>query len=73
MAEVLFAIAFAWLLLGQLPSVLQFAGGGLILAGVTLVRVDELRGAPVAVPAPRPAPEPGLALTGPGAGQSGSR
>lgn len=46
MAEVLFAIAFAWLLLGQLPSAVQFAGGALILAGVTLVRLDELRGTP---------------------------
>jgi drug/metabolite transporter (DMT)-like permease len=48
MAEVLFAIAFAWLLLGQLPSAVQFAGGALILAGVTLVRLDELRGTPAA-------------------------
>jgi drug/metabolite transporter (DMT)-like permease len=45
MAEVLFAILFAWLLLGQLPSAVQFVGGAFILAGVTLVRVDELRGA----------------------------
>ena len=44
MAEVLFAIAFAWLLLGQLPSAMQFLGGAFILAGVALVRVDELRG-----------------------------
>ncbi len=44
MAEVLFAVAFAWLLLGQLPSAMQFLGGAFILAGVTLVRVDELRG-----------------------------
>jgi drug/metabolite transporter (DMT)-like permease len=44
MAEVLFAIVFAWVLLGQLPSALQFLGGAFILAGVTLVRVDELRG-----------------------------
>ena len=42
MAEVLFAIAFAWILLGQLPSAMQFLGGAFILAGVTLVRVDEL-------------------------------
>ena len=48
MAEVLFAIAFAWLLLGQLPSAVQFAGGALILAGVTFVRLDELRGTPAA-------------------------
>ena len=46
MAEVLFAIVFAWLLLGQLPSGMQFLGGAFILAGVTLVRVDELRPAP---------------------------
>jgi drug/metabolite transporter (DMT)-like permease len=44
LGEVLFAIMFAWLLLGQLPSGLQFAGGALILAGVTLVRLDEMRG-----------------------------
>ena len=43
MAEVLFAIVFAWLLLGQLPSAVQFLGGAFILAGVTLVRADELR------------------------------
>ena len=47
MSEVLFAILFAWLLLSQLPSVVQFAGGALILAGVALVRVDELRDAAV--------------------------
>jgi drug/metabolite transporter (DMT)-like permease len=46
MAEVLFAILFAWLLLGQLPSPMQFLGGAFILAGVTLVRVGELRAAP---------------------------
>jgi drug/metabolite transporter (DMT)-like permease len=49
MAEVLFAIIFAWLLLGQLPSGLQFIGGAFIVAGVALVRIDELR------PLPRPA------------------
>jgi drug/metabolite transporter (DMT)-like permease len=46
LAEVLFAILFAWLLLGQLPSPVQFLGGAFILAGVTLVRVDELRPPP---------------------------
>lgn len=51
MSEVLFAVLFAWLLLGQLPTVLQFAGGALILAGVAVVRLAELR-----EPA---APEPG--------------
>jgi drug/metabolite transporter (DMT)-like permease len=46
MSEVLFAILFAWLLLGQLPSVVQFLGGAFILTGVTLVRLDELSGGP---------------------------
>jgi drug/metabolite transporter (DMT)-like permease len=57
MAEVLFAILFAWLLLGQLPSGAQFAGGALILTGVMMVRLDELRedSGPVAEPALRPA------------------
>jgi drug/metabolite transporter (DMT)-like permease len=41
MAEVLFAIAFAWLLLGQQPTPMQFLGGAFILIGVTLVRLDE--------------------------------
>jgi drug/metabolite transporter (DMT)-like permease len=45
LAEVLFAVLFAWLLLGQLPTILQFAGGALILAGVALVRLAELRAA----------------------------
>ena len=43
MAEVLFAILFAWLLLGQLPTPVQFLGGGFILAGVVMVRLAELR------------------------------
>lgn len=43
LTEVLFAVFFAWLLLGQLPTLVQLVGGGLIVAGVALVRVDELR------------------------------
>lgn len=54
MAEVLFAIAYAWLLLHQIPSALQFGGGVLIFAGVALVRLDELRGGPAPV-SPSPA------------------
>jgi drug/metabolite transporter (DMT)-like permease len=42
LAEVLFAILFAWLLLGQLPTGMQVLGGAFILAGVALVRLDEL-------------------------------
>jgi drug/metabolite transporter (DMT)-like permease len=43
LSEVLFAVLFAWLLLNQLPRGVQLVGGVLIVAGVALVRVDELR------------------------------
>ena len=41
MTEVLFAILFAWLALGQLPTPLQFVGGAFILTGIALVRAGE--------------------------------
>ncbi|HEY6496374.1 MAG TPA: DMT family transporter [Trebonia sp.] len=41
MAEVLFAAGFAWVLLHQVPTGMQFLGGLLILAGVVAVRLDE--------------------------------
>jgi drug/metabolite transporter (DMT)-like permease len=41
MSEILFAALFAWLLLRQVPTDTQFAGGALILAGLVLVRADE--------------------------------
>jgi drug/metabolite transporter (DMT)-like permease len=50
LTEVLFAVGFAWLLLGQWPGLVQLAGGMLVVAGIALVRFDELR------PAPRPYP-----------------
>ena len=43
LTEVLFAVVLAWLLLGELPTPVQLAGGVLILAGVGAVRVGELR------------------------------
>jgi drug/metabolite transporter (DMT)-like permease len=43
LTEVMFAVLFAWLLLGQLPAAIQLAGGVLIVAGVALVRIDELQ------------------------------
>ena len=39
--EVLSAVLFAWLLLGQLPGLVQLAGGVLVLAGVVLVKLGE--------------------------------
>ena len=41
MAEVFFAVLYAWLLLGQMPSAAEFTGGALMLAGVIGVRIDE--------------------------------
>lgn len=43
LTEVLFAVAWAWLLLGELPGAIQLLGGALIVGGVILVRLDELR------------------------------
>jgi drug/metabolite transporter (DMT)-like permease len=39
--EVLFSVIFAWLLLGQLPGVIQLLGGVLLLGGVIVVRAGE--------------------------------
>lgn len=44
LSEVLFAVGFAWLLLGQSLSAVQLLGGLLVVVGIALVRVDELRG-----------------------------
>ncbi len=41
LTEVMFAVLFAWLLLGQTPRLIQGVGGALVLAGIALVRLDE--------------------------------
>ena len=43
LSEVLFAVLFAWLLLGQVLTPLQVAGGLLVVAGIGLVHLDEVR------------------------------
>jgi drug/metabolite transporter (DMT)-like permease len=43
LTEVVFAVVFAWLLLGQVPTGVQLVGGVFIIAGVTVVRIDGLR------------------------------
>lgn len=43
LGEVLAALLFAWLLLGQSPSGVQMLGGALILVGVVVVRAGEPR------------------------------
>jgi drug/metabolite transporter (DMT)-like permease len=61
LAEVLFAVGFAWLFVGQVPTVLQAIGGVVVIAGVTLVRLGELRtGRAAPVPAQEPVPAPVL-------------
>ncbi|MGP9607773.1 EamA family transporter [Glutamicibacter sp. 287] len=45
LTEVLFAVLWAWLLLSELPGTIQLFGGLLIVLGVVLVRIDELRSA----------------------------
>ncbi|PSL36906.1 threonine/homoserine efflux transporter RhtA [Labedella gwakjiensis] len=61
LSEVLFAVLIAWLLLGEVPSVVQAMGGALIVAGVILVRLDGAkRPTPTALdlPAPTAVPTP---------------
>jgi drug/metabolite transporter (DMT)-like permease len=60
LTEVIFAVLIAWALLGQLPTGIQLAGGALIVAGIVLVRIDELR-PPKAPPAGQPSAGPALA------------
>ena len=45
LSEVMFAVLFAWLLLGELPRPVQLLGGLFILAGVVVVRAEERSGA----------------------------
>lgn len=50
--EVVAAVGFAWLLLGELPRMIQLVGGALILAGVIAVQAGEKRAASPGRPAP---------------------
>jgi drug/metabolite transporter (DMT)-like permease len=50
LSEVLFAILFAWALVGERPGIEQAVGGLFVVAGIALVRTDrEPAGAPAAV------------------------
>ena len=44
LSEVMFAVLFAWILLGELPRPIQLVGGLFILAGVVAVRTEQVRG-----------------------------
>jgi drug/metabolite transporter (DMT)-like permease len=43
LTEVVLALVFAWLLLGEAPGLIQLAGGVLILGGVVAVKLGEPR------------------------------
>ena len=43
LTEVLFAVIASWLMIGDVPAPVQGLGGALIVAGVVLVRMDEMR------------------------------
>jgi drug/metabolite transporter (DMT)-like permease len=59
LVEVLFAVLFAWALLDERPTLLQAAGGLVVLVGIALVKADER--APAAVdPQPELEAEPAL-------------
>ena len=70
LSEVLFALGFAWLLLGETPAAIQFVGGALLLGGVILVRMDAAEADAVSVPADPILPVPTLPV--PTAGEAGS-
>jgi drug/metabolite transporter (DMT)-like permease len=57
LTEVLMALVFAWLLLGELPRPIQLAGGLLVLAGVVVVKLGEGSSSPVVEPVPDPVSE----------------
>lgn len=58
LSEVLFALGFAWIFLAEVPAPVQFVGGALILAGVVLVKIDDLRASPAVAPAAASVPIP---------------
>ena len=47
LTEVLFALLFAWLLLGELPRPVQLLGGVVLIAGVVVVKLGEGKAADV--------------------------
>jgi drug/metabolite transporter (DMT)-like permease len=67
LSEVLFAVLFAWVLLGELPRPVQLVGGLFILAGVIAVRAESPRGLGEEVGGLRASPGgPGGRAVGPG-------
>ena len=64
LTEVVFAVLIAWLLLGQHLTLVQGIGAALLVAGIVLVRLDEVEALPAeasAVPVSLPQVEAGIA------------
>ncbi len=57
LTEVLCAVLFAWVLLGELPVPIQLVGGVLIVVGIGCIRAQELRAANVLSSAGTPEPD----------------
>lgn len=49
LTEVIFAVLIAWVLLDELPTSIQLGGGVVMVVGIVLVHIDELRPAAVAL------------------------
>lgn len=60
LSEVVAALLFGWLLLGQLPDLLQALGGALVLVGVVVVKLGEPASADAVSPPARLAPAAGI-------------
>ena len=58
LSEVVAALLFGWLLLGQLPDLLQALGGALVLVGVVVVKLGEPRPAEFVEPIPDAVAQP---------------
>jgi drug/metabolite transporter (DMT)-like permease len=72
LTEVLFAVLVAWLVLAELPSTLQLAGGTLIVAGIVVIQQREQREHPgttrAATTRPRAPQQPNSGATLPAVG-----
>lgn len=55
LTEVVFAVAWAWLLLGELPGAVQLLGGAVLITGVAAVQAGNLRDTTRLRRAPEPA------------------
>lgn len=58
LSEVLFAVLWAWVLLGEMPAAVQLLGGALIVLGVVAVKADDVSAVPLDSGTTEPLPQP---------------